>query len=67
MSGAQDRKPNSREKLPSMTTKSPVENRIVGRDTIRSRLVLEIASEIVDQPGWPHRQAQVSLRPQGAD
>jgi hypothetical protein len=50
-----------------MTTKPPVENRTVGRDTIRSRLVLEIASEIVDQPGWPHRQAQVSLRPQGAD
>jgi hypothetical protein len=34
-----------------MTTKPPVENRTVGRDTIRSRLVLEIASEIVDQPG----------------
>jgi len=52
-----------------MTTKPPVEtaNRTVGRDTIRSRLVLEIASEMVDQPGWPHRQAQVSLRPQGAE
>ena len=42
-------------------------DRPVGRDTIRSRLVLEIASEMVDQPGWRHRQAQVSLRPQGAD
>ncbi len=51
-----------------MTTK-PTEtaNRTVGRDTIRSRLVLEIASELVDQPAWPHRQAQVSLRPQGAE
>lgn len=39
----------------------------VGRDTIRSRLVLEVASELVDQPGWGHRQARVSLRPQGAD
>jgi hypothetical protein len=52
-----------------MTTKATPEttDRPVGRDTIRSRLVLEIASEMVDQPSWPHRQAQVSLRPQGAD
>jgi len=52
-----------------MTTKPAAENsnRTVGRDTIRSRLVLEIASEMVDQPGWPHRQAQVGLRPQGAE
>jgi hypothetical protein len=52
-----------------MTTKATIEttDRPVGRDTIRSRLVLEIASEMVDQPSWPHRQAQVSLRPQGAD
>jgi hypothetical protein len=42
-------------------------DRPVGRDTIRSRLVLELASEMVDQRAWPHRQAQVSLRPQGAD
>src|SRR5512145_1279045 len=39
----------------------------VGRDTIRSRLVLEVASEMVDQRGWQHRQARVSLRPQGGD
>jgi TRAP-type uncharacterized transport system substrate-binding protein len=39
----------------------------VGRDTIRSRLVLEVAAELVDHPEWPHRQARVSLRPQGAD
>jgi TRAP-type uncharacterized transport system substrate-binding protein len=42
-------------------------NRTIGRDTIRSRLVLEVASELVDQPAWPNRQARVSLRPQGAD
>jgi TRAP-type uncharacterized transport system substrate-binding protein len=42
-------------------------NRPVGRDTIRSRLVLEIASEMVDQPDWPNRQARVGLRVQGAD
>ena len=42
-------------------------SRVVGRDTIRSRLVLEIASELVDQPAWAHRQALVNLRPQGAD
>lgn len=39
----------------------------VGRDTIRSRLILEVASEMVDQPGWAQRQARVSLRRQGAD
>ena len=52
-----------------MTTKAFTEtsNRPVGRDTIRSRLVLEIASEMVDQADWPNRQARVSLRPQGAD
>lgn len=41
--------------------------RSVGRDTIRSRLVLEIASEMVDHRDWPNRQARVSLRPQGAE
>ncbi|MGH7794253.1 MAG: TAXI family TRAP transporter solute-binding subunit [Candidatus Binatia bacterium] len=30
-------------------------------------MVLEVASELVDQTGWAHRQARVSLRPQGAD
>jgi hypothetical protein len=44
------------------TTNSPI-----GRDTIRSRLVLEVASEMVDQADWPNRQAKVSLRPQGAE
>jgi NMT1-like family len=39
----------------------------VGRDTIRSRLVLEVASEMVEQPDWPNRQARVSLRVQGAE
>jgi TRAP-type uncharacterized transport system substrate-binding protein len=51
-----------------MTTKSSDSNaRPVGRDTIRSRLVLEVASEMVDQTDWPNRQARVSLRPQGGD
>jgi TRAP-type uncharacterized transport system substrate-binding protein len=52
-----------------MSEKSPTEASAasVGRDTIRSRLVLEIASELVDRRGWPHRQALVRLRPQGAD
>jgi TRAP-type uncharacterized transport system substrate-binding protein len=48
------------------TTAEPIQ-RPVGRDTIRSRLVLEVASAMVDQPDWPTRQARVSLRPQGAD
>ena len=42
-------------------------NRPVGRDTIRSRLVLEVAAEMVDQADWPNRQARVSLRVQGAE
>jgi TRAP-type uncharacterized transport system substrate-binding protein len=52
-----------------MTTKFSATNaaRPVGRDTIRSRLVLEVASEMVDQADWPNRQARVSLRPQGGD
>ena len=52
-----------------MTTKPSdrITARPVGRDTIRSRLVLEVASEMVDQADWPNRQARVSLRPQGGD
>ena len=52
-----------------MTTKTSDANapRPVGRDTIRSRLILEVAAEMVDQTEWPNRQARVSLRPQGAD
>jgi len=42
-------------------------NRNVGRDTIRSRLVLEVASELVDQINWKERQVCVNLRQQGAD
>jgi hypothetical protein len=42
-------------------------DRVVGRDTIRSRLVLEVASELVDQPEWRYRQARVGLREQGGD
>jgi TRAP-type uncharacterized transport system substrate-binding protein len=47
--------------------KNETSARSVGRDTIRSRLVLEIASEMVDQSEWANRQARVSLRPQGAE
>ena len=51
-----------------MTTKAGDNNaaRSVARDTIRSRLVLEVASEMIEQEDWPNRQARVSLRPQGA-
>jgi NMT1 family protein len=49
------------------TRSNETANRAVGRDTIRSRLVLEVASELVDRPGWRERQARVSLRRQGAD
>jgi TRAP-type uncharacterized transport system substrate-binding protein len=41
--------------------------RVVGRDTIRSRLVLEVASELVDLPAWPYRQARITLREQGGE
>ena len=52
-----------------MTTKpsDTVSTRSVGRDTIRSRLVLEVAAEMIEQDAWPNRQARVSLRPQGAE
>jgi TRAP-type uncharacterized transport system substrate-binding protein len=51
-----------------MTTKPTETNtaRSVARDAIRSRLVLEVASEMVELEDWPNRQARVSLRPQGA-
>jgi TRAP-type uncharacterized transport system substrate-binding protein len=52
-----------------MATKIPdnTVSRSVGRDTIRSRLVLEVASEMIEHEEWPNRQARVSLRPQGGD
>ena len=50
---------------PESTGEMP--NRNVGRDTIRSRLVLEVASELVDQINWKERQVCVNLRQQGAD
>ena len=49
------------------TSTSDTKSRSVGRDTIRSRLVLAVASELVDQRSWPYRQARISLREQGAD
>ena len=50
-----------------MAESNDVKNRVIGRDTIRSRLVLEVASELVDQPEWSYRQARVSLREQGGE
>jgi TRAP-type uncharacterized transport system substrate-binding protein len=46
---------------------NPTKPRAIGRDTIRSHLVLEIASELVDRPEWPYRQARINLREQGGD
>ena len=52
-----------------MTSKTSeiTSSRSVARDTIRSRLVLEVAAEMVEQADWSDRQARVSLRPQGGD
>ena len=33
--------------------------------TVRSRLMLEVASELVGRADWPDRQARIDLRPQG--
>jgi hypothetical protein len=35
--------------------------------TTRSRLMLEVASELVNRRDWPYLQAKVSLREQGSD
>ena len=50
-----------------MADSNDSKTRTVGRDTIRSRLVLEVASEMVDQPEWRYRQARISLRERLAD
>ena len=50
-----------------MKTSETTPTRSVARDSIRSRLVLEVAAEMIEQEGWPNRQARVSLRPQGAE
>lgn len=50
-----------------MAESTPTKRRSVGRDTIRSRLILEVASELVDHPEWPYRQARVNLREQGGE
>ena len=42
-------------------------HRTIGRDTIRSHLVLEVASELVDRTEWPYRQARITLREQGGE
>jgi TRAP-type uncharacterized transport system substrate-binding protein len=44
---------------------NPTKPRSIGRDTIRSHLVLEVASDLVDRPEWPYRQARITLREQG--
>jgi NMT1-like family len=46
---------------------TPTKPRNIGRDTIRSHLVLEVASELVDRPEWPYRQARIVLREQGGE
>jgi TRAP-type uncharacterized transport system substrate-binding protein len=46
---------------------TPTKPRSIGRDTIRSHLVLEVASELVDRPEWPYRQARITLREQGGE
>jgi hypothetical protein len=44
---------------------NPTKSRTIGRDTIRSHLVLEVASDLVDRAEWPYRQARITLREQG--
>jgi hypothetical protein len=46
---------------------NPTKQRVIGRDTIRSHLILEVASELVDRPEWPYRQARINLREQGGE
>ena len=48
-----------------MTTSGP--RRSTAPVTVRSRLVLEVASELAGTQGWPYQQARISLREQGAD
>ena len=50
-----------------MEESQATKRRTIGRDTIRSHLVLEVASELVDRPGWPYRQARINLREQGGE
>ena len=50
-----------------MKESNPTKPHSIGRDTIRSHLVLEVASELVDRPDWPYRQARINLREQGGE
>ena len=50
-----------------MEESNPTKPRNIGKDTIRSHLVLEVASELVDRPEWPYRQARINLREQGGE
>ena len=40
------------------------EERSFGPVTVRSRFMLEVASELAAMPEWPHKQVQVSMRDQ---
>ncbi len=40
------------------------EERFFGPVTVRSRFMLEVASELAAMPGWPHKQVQLSMRDQ---
>ena len=50
-----------------MEESNATKRRTIGRDTIRSHLVLEVASELVDRTEWPYRQARITLREQGGE
>ena len=50
-----------------MEESNTTKRRTIGRDTIRSHLVLEVASELVDRTEWPYRQARITLREQGGE
>src|SRR4051812_12996061 len=34
---------------------------------MRSKLMLEVASELASEEGWPYYQARIQMRPQGGD
>ena len=40
------------------------EERFFGPVTVRSRFMLEIASELAAMPEWPHKQVKLSMRDQ---
>src|SRR5689334_4805271 len=51
-----------------VTERAPVDHGVFAIPaTTRSRLMLEVASELVGDSTWPQRQVNVSLREQGAE